>query len=769
MSNRRKAHLDALEARLTGPRRIALFGHRDVGKTTLLAMFYRQASTGQIPGLRLAAVDATSAEYLAEKIAQIESGEPPAGTLAETELRLRLYHGRARFDLIVRDYQGEHVTLGSDEPIQAFFAECDAVLLCLDPEGPASPAERRRRQQEVENLLERYIEKSDDATTDRPVALVLTKFDRVPYRDEGDGAVVEHLVEARYGMTRHLLSTHAPRSAMFAVSSYGHGAVGGRPPAELHPMGLEGPLVWLAEQLEAGDHERLEWLWDLAPDDLPRLSRCVASYEQRYPRSERLDTLHSKLATLRRRRNRRVGARLVLALGLLVAGVAGYDALGFQAASTFERNHAAPAVAKRWEDLIAWHPSMGVFWPSYSRRAERKLAEWRVKAADVRETVGAPDPGLTEQLTRLKVQSPDLAPAIKKVEERRSQAEHDARWKALKADALAAADQPEKPMDLARAFLREFPDSAHKDEALALINSMRSKVDDRAALEERDLIDDLVRASKLPNADLADVIARAQIFMSEHPRSRWRGEANDLLERSVKQVDDRDIERARQFSRDHRTSFAARIERYDDYLKAHRDGGQSISEATEAKNRILAEWDAYSYRLAYDHWVAHPDDAAEVATRLRSYLQDHPDGHYTRDAQTFVTWWEKVIAPGQYRVTLKWGEFPPEVGKNLAVVLEVAGVTHGPSPVIPNTLRPIWQYTFPRPITWKLGDPVTIKVVRDVGWFSSNLKPLITLQTPKGDALGMRLLTGPIKPSRGGKTTLVFESDFAIPRLTRPD
>jgi ATPase subunit of ABC transporter with duplicated ATPase domains len=80
MSNRRKAHLDSLEHRLTGPKRIALFGHRAVGKTTLLAMFYRQASTGQVPGLRLAAVDPPSAEYLAEKIAQIESGEPPAGT-----------------------------------------------------------------------------------------------------------------------------------------------------------------------------------------------------------------------------------------------------------------------------------------------------------------------------------------------------------------------------------------------------------------------------------------------------------------------------------------------------------------------------------------------------------------------------------------------------------------------------------------------------------------------------------------------------------------
>jgi len=39
--------IDALEARLIGPKKIALFGHRDVGKTTLLAMFYRQAAGGQ--------------------------------------------------------------------------------------------------------------------------------------------------------------------------------------------------------------------------------------------------------------------------------------------------------------------------------------------------------------------------------------------------------------------------------------------------------------------------------------------------------------------------------------------------------------------------------------------------------------------------------------------------------------------------------------------------------------------------------------------------
>ena len=74
MSNRRANPMDDLEARLARPLKVALFGHRNVGKTTLLAIFYRQASSGQVPGLRLAAADARTAEYLAEKIAQIESG-----------------------------------------------------------------------------------------------------------------------------------------------------------------------------------------------------------------------------------------------------------------------------------------------------------------------------------------------------------------------------------------------------------------------------------------------------------------------------------------------------------------------------------------------------------------------------------------------------------------------------------------------------------------------------------------------------------------------
>jgi hypothetical protein len=130
-----------------------------------------------------------------------------------------------------------------------------------------------------------------------------------------------------------------------------------------------------------------------------------------------------------------------------------------------------------------------------------------------------------------------------------------------------------------------------------------------------------------------------------------------------------------------------------------------------------------------------------------------------------------VSVPGEYRVTLRRGEVEPDVGKylggggpDLGVTLEVGGVTYGPSPVVPNTHRPIWNYTFPRSVRWKLGDPVTIKVV-DYDWSDS---VVYTFNTRKGDPLAIRNLSGTVRPSKGGRTSLVFSSDFVMPSLTRP-
>ena len=771
MANRRKAHLDALERRLTGPKRIALFGHRAVGKTTLLAMFYRQASTGQVPGLRLAAVDPQSAEYLAEKIAQIESGEPPAGTLAETELKLRLYHGLARFDLIFKDYQGEDVTLGADAPIQAFFADSDAVLLCLDPEGSNLAVERRRRQQEVENLLERYIDKSDDGTVGRPVALLLTKFDRVLARGDGLDSV-ERVVEARYGMTRHALARHVPNGAMFAVSSYGRGAVDGRPPAELEPLGLEGPLGWIAEQLEEVDRNQLEWLWDLAPADLTRLSRCVAAFEKRYPRSDRVADFRRRLREGRRRQVRRGLVRLGVLGALGAAGLAGYDAWGYRSAVQFEAGNAPTDVARRWDDLARWHPTLPYFWPGEARLARTRRAEWTVKAAQARQDAGTATPDSARQLAAIKERNPDLAPAIRQVEEAEALTRQENRWNEVKAEAAASSDVPDVPLQTVRVFLHDYPDSQHRAEADALLMSLRTRVESKLAGRERQVVDDLARSAKLPGANLLDLIEQARQFGIEHPDSRFRPEVDQLLDGFVKTLDDRDIEKARDFSKRNPTEFARRIDRYNDYLQAHKNGGLFISEATEAKDRILRGWDTDTYRRAYDHLAAHPNDIAEVARQLRDYLAQHPEGRRVAEARRYLDWWDKVSVPNDYHVTLRSGVFDPSLGStfggapDLGVTVEVAGASYGPSPVIRNNFKPIWEFHFPRPVRWKLGDPVSVRVT-DHGYWGN--RDVVILNSKKGDPLAIRMISDTIRPTKGGTTTLTFASDFRIPELPKPE
>src|SRR5262249_8032774 len=95
--------------RLCRPQRIGVFGHRRVGQTTLLTLLYREAVGGRLSGLRLAAADARTAEYLSDKVLQLEAGQALPGTLAETDLRFHLYHKTARCQLVVKDYQGEHV------------------------------------------------------------------------------------------------------------------------------------------------------------------------------------------------------------------------------------------------------------------------------------------------------------------------------------------------------------------------------------------------------------------------------------------------------------------------------------------------------------------------------------------------------------------------------------------------------------------------------------------------------------------------------------
>jgi hypothetical protein len=324
----------------------------------------------------------------------------------------------------------------------------------------------------------------------------------------------------------------------------------------------------------------------------------------------------------------------------------------------------------------------------------------------------------------------------------------------------------------ARAFLREFSWTPHRAEAQRLAAGFQKQVDDRRDRRESAEVEAMRRNGDLPNAELRDLIEQSQSWLDRNPDSRHRADVLALQAAYAGRLDRNDIGKAREYDRLHPTFFQNRIDRYQAYLDAHGGGGKYVREALEAKDRVRREWDTYAYRQAYDHLAAHPNDVAEVARRFREYQRAHKGGRYARDAENYLAWWERVSTPHEYRVTLKRGEVERNVGKYLAgggpdlgVVIEVGGATYGPSTVIKNTHRPIWNYTFSRPVRWKLGDPVTVRIV-DHDWSASDV---YTLHSPKGDPLAIRLLSGTVRPEKGGKTTLVFASDFEMPKLSKPD
>ena len=152
--------------------------------------------------------------------------------------------------------------------------------------------------------------------------------------------------------------------------------------------------------------------------------------------------------------------------------------------------------------------------------------------------------------------------------------------------------------------------------------------------------------------------------------------------------------------------------------------------------------------------LAHPDDVAEIARRLRDYLRDHPDGRFAADARNYLEWWDKISVPGEYRVTLRRGEVEPSVGKYFSggaptwawssrsrvscMALPRSSVTPtGPSGITRSL----------GPINWKLGDPITIRII-DYDWSASEV---YTLNSRPGDPLAMRLFQGRSGPPRGAR------------------
>ncbi len=725
----RSTAASSLADRFCRPQRIGVFGHRGVGKTTLLTMLYREAIGGRLPGLRLAAADARTADYLADKVLQLEAGQTLPATLAETDLSFHLYQGDTRLELLVKDYQGEHVELGRRGPVQEFLADCDAVWLCLDVGTVPEPAERLRRQQEIEQLIETYLAAEPHRTMERPMALLLTKADLLGPEPGG----LDPLADAHFGMTRHALRSHCPHNGLIAVSSLGPGVrnqesgvrnqESGVRSQELAPINLAEPLTWLAASLQAQDEARLERLWALAGHDVPLLERCVKGFIHRYPQAPAAAAHQQRLRELRRRMRRRRAFSGFAAAACLLLGLWSYDAAGYHRTAGFEADHAddPAAVLASWQEFQNWHPTRS----------------WL--GADIDE----------DHLKDLGKQA-------------RAQ-ERDARLTDLRRHAADPDADPEALWHQFQDFRGRFPEVNVAGDLEQLRSTLQVRRDDQRKRQARRAFDELLRHSQRPT-DLMAVVTQADRFLRDFPDSGFEGEVRRCRTAFLLRLDEQDIHAAREYSSRQPLNFQTRRELYQRYLDRHPGGGACTEEAKTALRQIDRDWDRHDFRALRDQFVAHPGNVAETVAHCRRYLAVHPQGKFRAAAEEVLRWTEHVTVPGEYKVVLKNGSFDPKLaywisrGLKLSVELEVAGVRHGPSTIIKNSSEPEWNFEFPRRVRWKLGDPVRI-LVSDHTWKD---RVVVEISSPGDDALGMRLLSG---DATTGANRVSFESDFVMPKL----
>jgi hypothetical protein len=249
-----------------------------------------------------------------------------------------------------------------------------------------------------------------------------------------------------------------------------------------------------------------------------------------------------------------------------------------------------------------------------------------------------------------------------------------------------------------------------------------------------------------------------------HPEAVEPDEARRLREALALLGEARDIEAARRYSLEHPLDFPTRSERYQAYLNQY-PHGRFVGEVMAAVKRCADDWNKHDFRAVRDHFQAKPGDTAELVARCRAYLAVHPQGRFAGSARQLLRWTEKVTVPGEYHVKLRDGMFDRKVahffsrGPKLSVELEINGVRYGPSPIILNRYDPVWNYDFPRPIRWKLGDAVRIRVTEH-SWRAG---VVVDMASADGDPTALALLTGDVW---SGKNRLTFEcTDFRPPIL----
>jgi uncharacterized protein YaaR (DUF327 family) len=248
-------------------RQIGIHGARGTGKTCYLASLYGRRINYDL-GFSLSLDDNNpedSLDHLRHAWQALQKGSVPPATAAVNPFRLSftVTHCGQSWSVRTLDYAGvlvERTPTGAQDlkmEVQQWLCQCDGLLIFVDlSEQPQNLLDRLN---EVDLLLNRLRKLSPDGqTVPIPVAVVFTKWDCVAKDLQGADFA------SQQKKLRHYLATHAEfkqfydqiqlssdRVEVFPVSVFGKYQGNNLPPPQgAQPFGIHEPILWVLQQCD---------------------------------------------------------------------------------------------------------------------------------------------------------------------------------------------------------------------------------------------------------------------------------------------------------------------------------------------------------------------------------------------------------------------------------------------------------------------------------------------------------------------------------------
>lgn len=723
--------------------KLSIFGPRGCGKTTYLTCLYGQG--GKVGSFAISARDEATRNYLADRWQQLFTGTELAPTaLGTVPLRLVFSANRQAYDIELQDFAGalvmrdksqDEVKKKLKEALFKSFHESSGVMVFIEAGEPDFQSQFDRRI-ELDALIEVLHEQEKRELITRPIAIVITKWDKIvaSVGQSDQSKEVEAFLRTHYNNLYALLQECSQNVRVFASSAFGfdmHTPDGKINYKKISPFNLEKPFAWIGQTIDELNYRRCELFEKDNPRHLKEALHEYQNFRSHVNAGPHFDKASERIRqlkiTLWKKRARQWGIAAAVVLVLVMSGVWAYEKNRrdrMLLALDPQNSQSDPAVVI--QDSLRYLAGHHLFanWLGWKKKVQEKLLEFQGLTeqrvfAEIQELYKQRDASKDRNAIEKRIagygQFLETYPASERrgtVMNWRQQEESllrlacaDSDWQYLKvAQPADNTDELEQAIKKGQEFLRNYPDSQQTEEVRKKVENWYSHLSKLSSDKEYSQF--ILSLIQIENP--IDYCRHCRDYLTKHPHISFR----DKVEEKIKAKDDEVFEDAEQKAKLGK-KLKEQTEGYREYVNS-RIFREHIDEAKKKWEAIEKKW--YEKLRTY----ASPENFSKgniekIALWAREYQEDSYFKTMQDNVSRWLLWYGEIKQGKNLNVTIK----SAQLSRNCRIFKGWIGtpdtyvvLTYGSDTIRTSEIVDDWSpdYNKSGSLEWSISDNKTLEI-----------------------------------------------------------